>query len=137
MTTHRLTNAIVTAAIEGFESQKERIDAQIAEIRQMLDGGPKQAAATLETPRPKRKITAAARRRMKEGQQRRWARIRGESEPPSQDTPEGLKPKRKMSAAGRAAIVAALKKRWAAKRAGAGKAKKPQQAPAAKRTARK
>jgi hypothetical protein len=57
---------------------------------------------------------------MKEGQQRRWAKIRGEAESSSSAvTPEPAKPKRKLSAAGKAAIVAALKKRWAAKRVAA------------------
>jgi len=34
----KLSNEIITAAIEGFESQKAQIDAQIAELRQMLSG---------------------------------------------------------------------------------------------------
>ena len=76
-----LTHEIINAAIEGFESQKTRIDQQIAELRTMLDGGSKStAAATPEAPiRVRRKFSAAARRRMKEAQQRRWAKIRGES----------------------------------------------------------
>ena len=68
---------------------------------------------------------------MKEAQQRRWAKIRGDSEPTSPAKREPEKPKRKLSAAGRAAIVAALKKRWAAKKAEAAKA----QSPAAKKSA--
>ena len=55
---------------------------------------------------------------MKEAQQRRWAKIRGESEAPSPAVmPEPQKAKRKLSAAGRRAIVAATKRRWALKRA--------------------
>jgi len=46
----KLTTEILTAAIDGLEIQKKRIDAQIAEIRQMLDGGPKPAAAASEPP---------------------------------------------------------------------------------------
>jgi hypothetical protein len=50
---------------------------------------------------------------MKEAQQRRWAKIKGESQPPATAAiPEPSKPKRKLSAAGRAAIIAATKKRW-------------------------
>ena len=41
MPTPKLTNEIITAAIEGFESQRRRIDDQIAELRAMLDGGTK------------------------------------------------------------------------------------------------
>jgi hypothetical protein len=122
----KLTPEIITAAIDGFETQKSRIDAQIAELRAMLPGGRTETAATPEIPtRKRRKLSAAARKRMKEGQQRRWAKIRGESEPASpSDTPEPAKPKRKLSAAGKAAIVAALKKRWAAKKAAPAVAKK-------------
>jgi hypothetical protein len=58
---------------------------------------------------------------MKEAQQRRWAKVRGEwSESTALEAP---KPKRKLSRAGRAAIVAALKKRWAEKKAEAATAK--------------
>ena len=67
---------------------------------------------------------------MKEAQQLRWAKIRGESEPPASTIPEPPRAKRKLSAAGKAAIVAALKKRWAAKRMAATKA-----APMAKKSA--
>src|ERR1035437_10203491 len=124
MPTHKLTPEIITAAIVGFEAQKTRIDDQIAELRAMLSGGTKPTAAT--TPGPptsqRRKFSAAARRRMKEAQQRRWAKIRGESEPPALVKSEASKPKRKLSKAGRAAIVGAIKARWDRVRAEAGKA---------------
>ena len=104
----RLTHEIITAAIDGFEAQKTRIDGQIAELRAMLSGGSAETAATPEAPtRKRKKFSAAARRRMKEAQQRRWAKIRGESEPPAPAAKaEPPKPKRKLSKAGRAAIVA-------------------------------
>jgi hypothetical protein len=54
---------------------------------------------------------------MRQGQQRRWAKARGESTINLEVVPAS-KPKRKLSAAGKAAIIAALKKRWAEKRAG-------------------
>ena len=112
------------AAIEGFESQKQRIDGQIAELRQMLNGDLVKPTATPEAPTGKRKkFSAATRRRMKEAQQRRWAAIKGESEARAQATPEAPKPKRKLSEAGRRAIIAATKKRWAAIRAKGEKAK--------------
>jgi len=118
MPTHKLTPEIITAAILGFEEQKRHIDTKISELRAMLPGGSTETAATPEAPTVKRKkFSAAARKRMKEAQQRRWAKIRGESEPPAPATPESKKPKRKLSKAGKAAIVAALKKRWAAKKA--------------------
>jgi hypothetical protein len=70
---------------------------------------------------------------MREAQQRRWASIKGESEPSAAATPVALKPKRKLSAAGRKAIQDAVRRRWAQKRAEAAKA----QPARAKNTARK
>jgi hypothetical protein len=85
MPTQKLTAEILTAAIEGFEQQKLRIDAQIAELRTMLPGGRTEPVAKPERPKGKRrKFSAAARQRMKEAQQRRWTKIRAESEPPSE-----------------------------------------------------
>ena len=123
MPTHKLTPEIINAAIAGFEQQKARIDAQIADLRAMLDGGPTEPAAALAVPkRKRRKMSAAARKRMGEAQRKRWAESRGQAESRSTPvTPEPAKPKRTLSAAGKAAIVAALKKRWAAKRAAAKK----------------
>jgi hypothetical protein len=113
MPTHKLTPEIVNAAIEGFEQQKLHIDAQIAELRAMLLGGRTEPATTPVVPKGKRrKMSAAARKRIGDAQRKRWAESKGQSVSRS-------KPKRKLSAAGKAAIVAALKKRWAAKRAAA------------------
>ena len=124
MPKQRLTPEIAAAAIDGYELQKTRIDAKIAELRAMLPGGSTEPAVTSEPKkRKRRKFSAETRRRMKDAQQRRWAKIRGESEPPASAKPEPPKAKRKLSKAGRAAIVAALKKRRAAKKAEAAKAK--------------
>ena len=119
----KLTPEIITAAILGFEEQKRHIDTKVAELRAVLAGGPGEPTATLEVPtRKRKKFSAAARRRMKEAQQRRWAKLRGESEPPLDSAkPKPAKPKRKLSAAGRRAISEATKKRWALKRAAAAK----------------
>ncbi|MGD0667331.1 MAG: hypothetical protein ABSB23_07210 [Bryobacteraceae bacterium] len=111
----KLTNEIIAAAIEGFESQKTQLDAQIAALRQMLSGRP---AATAIAPQParrkRRKMSAAGRARIAEAQRKRWAAIKK-----PQAAAKAAKPKRKLSAAGRRAIIAAVKKRWAAKRTAA------------------
>ena len=83
MPTNKLTPEIIKAAIVGFEQQKLHIDAQIAELRAMLPGGRTETAATPEAAPPKRKVSAAARRRMALGQQKRWAAIKGTTESPS------------------------------------------------------
>ena len=81
MPIQRLTPEIITAAILGFEEQKRHIDSKIAELRAMLSGGPAETAAPEAPTSKRRKFSAAARRRMREAQQRRWASIRGESAP--------------------------------------------------------
>jgi hypothetical protein len=137
----KLTPEIINAAIVGFDQQKLRIDTQIAELRAMLYGGSTKPtpATTPEPPTTKRrKFSASARRRMKEAQQRRWAKIRGESERPA---PATSKPKRRLSKARKAALVANLAKARAARAAKRAEAAKAEQAAnkkaAAKKTATK
>src|SRR5450759_2685666 len=91
----KLTNEIITAAIVGFEAQKTRIDDQIAELRAMLSGSSAEPAATPEVPKGKRrKMSAAARKRIGDAQRKRWAESKGEAGPPSKTVT--AKPKRKM-----------------------------------------
>jgi hypothetical protein len=127
-----LTKEIIEAAIGGFEAQKQRLDVQIAELRAILNGGPTSPTQESTTGKTKRKVSPEALKRMREGQQRRWAKVKGEL-PQAEAT--AAKPKRKLSAAGKAAIVAALKKRWAAKKAAGTSEVKP--APVAKKAPRK
>jgi hypothetical protein len=108
MPTPKLTNAIVEAAIFGFEEQKKKIDAQIAELRNLFSGKPSEPNAEPVTGR--RHMSAAARKKIAAAQRKRWAEAKSKTEAPA-------KPKRKLSEAGKAAIIAATKKRWAAKRA--------------------
>ena len=137
MPTHKLSAEILNAAIVGFEQQKLRIDAQIAELRQMLTGTPTAAAAAPGGPKGKRrKMSAAVRKRMGDAQRKRWAEAKKESEP-SPVAPEAAKPKRKLSAAGKKAIAEASRRRWARVRAEAATAAKTRQPPAAKKAAAK
>ena len=129
-----LSRQIIEAAIGGFEGQKLRIDAQIAELRAMLNGGPVAPATEPKAGTAKRKMSPATLRRMREGQKRRWAKAKAEPAAPLEVVSKASKPKRQLSAAGKAAIVAALKKRWAAKRAAAGETKS---AAVAQKTSRK
>ena len=111
MPTQKLTTEIIHAAIEGFESQKRRIDFQIYELRQLLNGDSAETGTESGTPARKRKISAAGRRRMAAAQKARWAKIRGEAEPASSlVASKQAKQKRKLSAAGRKAISEAIKR---------------------------
>jgi hypothetical protein len=128
-----LSKQIIDAAIEGFEAQKLRIDAQIAELRAMLNGGPVAPATEPKAGKVKRKMSPATLRRMSEDQQRRWAKAKAEPAAPFEGVSKAAKPKRKLSAAGKVGIVAALKKRWAAKRAATGETKSAAMAPKTRR----
>jgi hypothetical protein len=106
----KLTNEIIDAAILGFEEQKRRLDAQIAELRAIRNGVSHTAPATA---RPRGKMSTAGRRAIAEAQRKRWAAQKDVTVP--EKAPK--RAKHKLSPAGRAAIVAALKKRWATKKA--------------------
>ena len=118
----RLTNAMLEAAIYGFEAQKKDIDVQIAELRAMISGAAETADEQVPAKAKKRRFSAASRKRMREAQQLRWAKVKGESSAPAtrtaaKTTAKAAKPKRGLTAAGRKALSIAMKKRWAAKRA--------------------
>src|ERR1035437_8036761 len=100
MLTHKLTAEIINAAVEGFEQQKLRIDAQIAELRAMLTGTPTEPATPAASKGKRRKMSAAARKRIGDAQRKRWAASKKQSSPV---VPEAPKPKRKLSAAGKKA----------------------------------
>jgi hypothetical protein len=60
----------------GLGARRKQLDIQMAAINQELDG-----KATAPTPaKPKRKVSAAGRRRMKEAQQARWAKFRAQQQ---------------------------------------------------------
>ena len=118
----QLTHEIIEAAIQGLETKKTQIDAQISELRQMLGGKPAAAAASpAKKAGGRRKFSAEAIERMREAQRRRWAKVKGKSDsaPASQGAKAPKKRRSRLSAAGRKAISEAAKKRWAARRASA------------------
>jgi len=113
----KLTPEIIRAAIDGFENQKKQIDAQIAELRGLLDGNAPATGTTPEAvPRKRKKFSSAAIKRMREAQKRRWAKVRRESEP-AQVPASPAKSKRKFSPQAKARLVANLRKARAAKAA--------------------
>jgi hypothetical protein len=81
MPTPKLSNSIILAAIEGFEAQKKRIDEQVRELRQILNGGPQtEPSETAPPKRKKRRLSAAGRRAIAEATRRRWAAVRAAKE---------------------------------------------------------
>src|ERR1035441_7976104 len=120
----KLTPEIITAAIVGFEQQKLHIDTKIAELRSLLTGGPAEptAAAPDATKGKRRKMSAAARKRIGDAQRKRWAASKKAAAP---STPATSKPKRKLSKARKAALVANLAKARAARAVKRAEAAKP------------
>ena len=77
--------SLLTAALEGLELQRERIDAQIQEVRSLLGkmpsrrGRPASPSPTTNGPEVKRpggRLSASARKRIAAAQKRRWAEYR-------------------------------------------------------------
>jgi hypothetical protein len=78
---------LLTAALEGLELQKQRIDAQIQEVRSLLGKTPGRrgrppGSSTVSTnggsstKRTAGRLSAAARKRIAAAQKRRWAEYR-------------------------------------------------------------
>jgi hypothetical protein len=107
-----LTPQIILAAIAGFEAQKSQIDSQIADLRSMLDGHrTTQPTVQSETSKPRKKRSAAIRRKMALAQRARYAKLKKGSEPTQ--AVAAVPKKRVMSASARKRIAAAQKARWA------------------------
>jgi hypothetical protein len=69
----------LTAALEGLELQKKRIDEQIRRVKALLGKRTARpvAAVAPSTEKPgRRKLSSAARKRIAEAQKRRWAEYR-------------------------------------------------------------
>jgi hypothetical protein len=81
------------------------------------------ATESTETPRPRRKMSAAGRRRIAAGQRARWAQVKARHGG-SSEAPEAPARRRKMSPSARARIAAAQRARWAKIHAEAGKPEK-------------
>ncbi len=71
-----LDAGILSAALEGLELQKQRLEQSIAEVRRLLGGTTRKAPVAVEAKRPRRKLSAAARKRISAATKRRWAEFR-------------------------------------------------------------
>ena len=76
----QLTPEIINAAIAGFEQQKRQLDDRISELRAMLPSGDRNGATSEGVSPKRRRISAAARRRMAQGQKAGWAKVRSEAQ---------------------------------------------------------
>ena len=82
-----LSNEVLTAALEGLEVQRKKLEDQIAEVRSLLGtptkrvGRPPKApmgggGGDVPTPFKKRGMSPATRKRMAEAMKKRWAAAR-------------------------------------------------------------
>jgi ribonuclease E len=100
-------------ALVGYEQEKIRIEAALANVRAQL-GHDNPALTVAEAVAPKkRRMSAAAKRRIGEATRKRWQAFRAAK---AEAEKHAAKPKRKLSAAGLRAIREATAKRWAAYR---------------------
>jgi hypothetical protein len=73
---------LLSAALQGLEAQKKRIEEQISQVQAMLGhrrGRPAGSANTAAAPEPaarRRQLSPAARKRIAAAQKRRWAEYR-------------------------------------------------------------
>jgi hypothetical protein len=101
---------LLNAALVGYQVQRERLAAIIADIQSQLGhrGSVKRETIGSEEPAPRRRgMSAAGRARVAAAQRKRWAAAKASGAATA-------KPKRRLSAAGRARIIAATKARWEA-----------------------
>jgi len=75
MPTPKLTPQLISAAIEGYEEQKKRIDIKLAELRAIQSGGA--AVPKVAKPEPtkieRRTMSAEGRKAVSEATKKRWA----------------------------------------------------------------
>ena len=108
----KVDQGILQMALIGYEAQCHKIETAIAAIRSQLGGRASAKAAAPVSTGPKRRLSAAARKRIALGQKKRWAAFHARSEKTAP-----AKVKRRLSPARREALAANLAKARAAKAA--------------------
>ena len=105
-------------ALRELREKRSHAQIEIDKLNQIISGieslNGKGAAIPSKTARPRRTLSASARRRISLAQKARWASVRKQSQP---KLVAKATPKRTMSASARRKIAAAQKARWAKFRA--------------------
>jgi hypothetical protein len=70
--------SLLSAALEGLEMQRRRVEDQIAQVRAALGGHKVRSASSEQAAKParKRELSPEARKRIANAQKRRWAEYR-------------------------------------------------------------
>jgi hypothetical protein len=120
--TKRSDAELLQAALFGYRHQYAVLGERIAEITRELGGGGAGRPDADGIAKPRRTMSADARRRIGAAQRKRWAEAKATTGTPGKKA--GTKKKRHMSAEGRKNIAEATRKRWEAYRAAKAAAKK-------------
>ena len=101
----------ITTVVQALKERRSRIDRAIAALERLASparrGRPPKAASPIV--RPRRHMSAAARKRISEAMKQRWATWHGKS------APKVAKSRSPMSAAAKKKLSTLMKVRWAAK----------------------
>ena len=112
---------LLELALKGLEAERARIDDEIVEVRNQIGSGPTvSSGSTTSLPKKRRKMSAAAKRRISEGMKRRYAEMRKPDVSALQS--KQRRQRGGLTAAGRQILSDKMKARWAAKRRAAKKA---------------
>jgi hypothetical protein len=112
-----LDAGILQMALRGYEAERLKVENAIAAIRSQLGKRSSRAAVAAvdgAPSKPRRQMSAAARRRIGAAQRKRWKEFHAKTEKPAS---KRAAPKRRLSAATKAKLVANLVKARAAKAA--------------------
>jgi hypothetical protein len=72
----RLDPAVLQAALEGLEFQRQRADQQIAQVRSLLRPAPRKRAVAQAPAKPRPRMSLAGRKRIAAAQRKRWAEVK-------------------------------------------------------------
>jgi hypothetical protein len=118
---------LLELAIKGLEAERARIDDEIGQIKSTLNGGRAIVfheagnGNTAAQPRKKRRMSAAARKKISEAMKRRYAAMNKAANMASAVAKVNKAPERsgsRLTAAGRKKLSDLMKKRWAERRKG-------------------
>ena len=113
----QLDRSVLEMALIGYQRSLENIQEKIAGIQRQLGIRPAKAAASVTTgeAKPKRQMSAVARKRIALAQKKRWAAFHQAEKPAP--APKKVVVRRRLSPARKAALLANLAKARAAKAA--------------------
>ena len=115
----KIDPSILEMALVGYQAELQKIDEKMTAIRKQLGvrvNIPVLASAVSDGSGPKRRMSAAARKRIAEAQKKRWRKFHAQHKGAGA-TPKKATAKRKLSPARRAALAANLAKARTAKAA--------------------